>query len=103
MSINQPSPSKSPQPQTLFQTLIQKLHSSLSPSQTPLTEGKLNLYNRILFSRFNLFQYNESQIVNTLFDKAEKIHSSASKASIEQIERLQTLYTRISKKKIPTK
>lgn len=103
MSINQPSPSKPPQPQTLFQTLIQKLHSSLSPSQTPLTEGKLNLYNRILFSRFNLFQYNESQIVNTLFDKAEKIHSSASKASIEQIERLQTLYTRISKKKIPTK
>ena len=106
----QKSPSKQQPPQAVFTPLLNNLFSSITSNKgSLLQETRLNFYNRILFSRFNLFNSNETQIVNTLFDKAEKATSSLSssgtksKSQIESIERLQTLYARLSKKKIPTK
>ena len=98
----QKSPSKQQPPQAVFTPLLNNLFSSITSNKgSLLQETRLNFYNRILFSRFNLFNSNETQIVNTLFDKAEKATSSLSssgtksKSQIESIERLQTLYARL--------
>ena len=80
---------------------LQKLFHSISPLMpinTDLPENYINYYRRILSSSFSIFQKDESKILNMLFDKASEINHG----NMDYITRLQTLYSLLTKKKIPT-
>ena len=80
---------------------LQKLFHSISPlmpSNTYLSENYIKYYKRILSSSFSIFQKDESKILNMLFDKASEINHG----NMDYITRLQTLYSLLTKKKIPT-
>ena len=79
---------------------LQKLFHSISPlipSNTSLSENYIKYYKRILSSSFSIFQKDESKILNMLFDKASEINHG----NMDYITRLQTLYSLLTKKKIP--
>jgi hypothetical protein len=80
---------------------LQKLFHSISPLMpinTDLPENYINYYRRILSSSFSIFQKDESKILNMLFDKASEINHG----NMDYITRLQTLYSLLTKKKIPS-
>ena len=80
---------------------LQKLFHSISPlipSNTSLSENYIKYYKRILSSSFSIFQKDESKILNMLLDKASEINHG----NMDYITRLQTLYSLLTKKKIPS-
>ncbi len=80
---------------------LQKLFHSISPlipSNTSLSENYIKYYKRILSSSFSIFQKDECKILNMLFNKASEINHG----NMDYITRLQTLYSLLTKKKIPT-
>ncbi len=89
-------------------SVLPKLHTSIVKPGTdnppPLNPALINLYKRILTSRWNIIQTNESQLINSILDSADKINSNAlGSENISKIERLQSLYSRLTKKKIPSR
>lgn len=90
--------------ESIISTLLQKLFLSIiQKSDKSLNDEYVNYFKKILSSRFFLIQTNEAAIINMLFDKAQRIHLSNSKNNIEKIERLQTLYSILSTKNVPSK
>jgi hypothetical protein len=80
---------------------LQKLFHSISPLlpiNTDLPENYINYYRRILSSSFSIFQKDESKILNMLFDKASEINHG----NMDYIQRLQSLYSLLTKKRIPS-
>ena len=80
---------------------LQKLFHSISPlipSNTSLSENYIKYYKRILSSSFSIFQKDESKILNMLFDKASEINHG----NMDYIQRLQSLYSLLTKKRIPS-
>ena len=80
---------------------LQKLFHSISPLMpinTDLPENYINYYRRILSSSFSIFQKDESKILNMLFDKASEINHG----NMDYIQRLQSLYSLLTKKRIPS-
>ncbi|MCQ2816065.1 MAG: hypothetical protein MJ252_02255 [archaeon] len=86
--------------------LLPKLYNSIvhpnSNQMEALSPVNINTYKRILTSRWNISETQESQIINSILDSADKLFPSTSGQNMANIERLQSLYSRLTKKRFPT-